>query len=29
MYNLRPKLARVEYITAQEYSRRCGEVVTP
>jgi 4-hydroxy-4-methyl-2-oxoglutarate aldolase len=26
MYSLRPKLARVEYITAQEYSRRCGEV---
>ena len=29
MYNLRPKLARVEYITAQEYSLRSGEVTTP
>jgi 4-hydroxy-4-methyl-2-oxoglutarate aldolase len=29
MYSLRPKLAGVEYITAEEYSRRCGEVVAP
>jgi 4-hydroxy-4-methyl-2-oxoglutarate aldolase len=27
MYSLRPKLARLEYITAGEYSRRCGEVI--
>ena len=26
LYGLRPKLARVEYITAEEYSRRAGEV---
>jgi 4-hydroxy-4-methyl-2-oxoglutarate aldolase len=26
IYGLRPKLARVEYITAEEYSRRAGEV---
>ncbi|HUN32191.1 MAG TPA: 4-carboxy-4-hydroxy-2-oxoadipate aldolase/oxaloacetate decarboxylase, partial [Trebonia sp.] len=26
IYGLRPKLARVEYITAGEYSRRAGEV---
>jgi 4-hydroxy-4-methyl-2-oxoglutarate aldolase len=25
MYNLRPKLAKVEYITAAEYARRAGE----
>jgi 4-hydroxy-4-methyl-2-oxoglutarate aldolase len=29
MYNLRPKLARLEYITAKEYSRRSGEVTNP
>lgn len=29
MYNLRPKLARLEYITAEEYSRRSGEVMNP
>ena|SRR5512146_2729360 len=29
MYNLRPKLARLEYITAEEYSRRSGEVTNP
>jgi 4-hydroxy-4-methyl-2-oxoglutarate aldolase len=29
MYDLRPKLARLEYITAEEYSRRSGEVMTP
>jgi 4-hydroxy-4-methyl-2-oxoglutarate aldolase len=29
MYNLRPKLARLEYITAEEYSRRSGEVSNP
>ena len=29
MYDLRPKLARLEYISAEEYSRRSGEVMTP
>ena len=29
MYNLRPKLTRLEYITAEEYSRRSGEVMNP
>ena len=29
MYDLRPKLARLEYITAEEYSRRFGEVMNP
>jgi 4-hydroxy-4-methyl-2-oxoglutarate aldolase len=28
MYNLRPKLAKVEYITAAEYARRAGEGAT-
>ena len=28
MYNLRPKLAKVEYITAAEYARRAGEDAT-
>jgi 4-hydroxy-4-methyl-2-oxoglutarate aldolase len=29
MYGLRAKLSKVEYITAEEYSRRSGEVITP
>jgi 4-hydroxy-4-methyl-2-oxoglutarate aldolase len=29
MYALRPKLARVQYLTAEEYSRRSGEVMNP
>ena len=29
MYDLRPKLTRLEYITAEEYSRRSGEVMNP
>ena len=29
MYALRPTLARVQYLTAEEYSRRSGEVMNP